>query len=95
MPRKKTTPPIQTVLAKIRPAWVSRVGQEMARGMEIRANFEEQIIPFAKSGYEFFVCPGVSDWSRILPDFGVAQTNIQNFVRDGVKHGALGMINTD
>jgi hypothetical protein len=64
-------------------------------GYDARASFEDQIIPFAKSGYEFFVCPGVSDWSRILPDFGVALTNIQNFVRDGVKHGALGMINTD
>ena len=64
-------------------------------GYDARANFESQIIPFAKSGYGFFVCPGVSDWSRILPDFGVAVTNIHNFVRDGIKHGALGMLNTD
>lgn len=60
-----------------------------------RASFETQIVPFARSGYEFFVCPGVSNWSRILPDFNVARVNIRNFVRDGVKHGALGMINTD
>ncbi len=58
------------------------------------ANFEGQIVPFAKSGYEFFVCPGVNNWSRILPDFGAAVVNIQNFVRDGAKHGALGMLNT-
>ncbi len=58
------------------------------------ASFEPQIIPFAKSGFEFFVCPGTSDWSRILPDFGVAEVNIRNFVRDGAKHGALGMLNT-
>ena len=64
-------------------------------GYDARANFEDQIVPFAKSGYEFFVCPGVSNWSRILPDFGVATTNIRNFVRDGAKHGALGMLNTD
>lgn len=57
--------------------------------------FEHQIIPFQKAGYEFFVCPGISNWSRILPDFDVAMKNIQNFVRDGAKHGALGMINTD
>jgi hypothetical protein len=60
-----------------------------------RPNFEGQIVPFSRSGYEFFVCPGVSNWSRILPDFACAETNIRNFVRDGAKHGALGMINTD
>jgi hexosaminidase len=59
-----------------------------------RPGFEPQILPFARSGYEFFVCPGVSNWSRILPDFAVAEVNIRNFVRDGVKHHALGMINT-
>jgi hypothetical protein len=64
-------------------------------GYDARRSFEDQILPFAKSGYEFFVCPGVNNWSRILPDFGVAVTNIQHFVRDGVKLGALGMLNTD
>ncbi|NQT87542.1 family 20 glycosylhydrolase, partial [bacterium] len=63
-------------------------------GYGAKASFEDQIIPFAKSGYDFFVCPGVSNWSRILPDFGVAMTNIRNFVRDGAKHGAIGMLNT-
>jgi hypothetical protein len=63
-------------------------------GYDPRANFEDQIIPFAKSGYEFFVCPGVNCWSRVLPDFTAATTNIRNFVRDGVKHGAIGMLNT-
>ena len=58
-------------------------------------SFEGQIIPFKNSGYQFFVCPGISNWSRILPDFGVAMTNIRNFVRDGAKHGAIGMLNTD
>ena len=60
-----------------------------------RASFEDQIVPFARSGYEFFVCPGVDDWSRILPNFGEAALNIRNFVRDGVKHHALGMLNTE
>lgn len=64
-------------------------------GYDARGSFEGQIVPFARSGYEFFVCPGVNNWSRILPDFGVAVTNIQHFVRDGAKHGALGMLNTD
>ncbi len=63
-------------------------------GYDPRASFEGQIVPFTKSGYEFFVCPGVNNWSRILPDFGASVVNIQNFVRDGAKHGALGMLNT-
>ncbi|MBN2475522.1 MAG: family 20 glycosylhydrolase [Pirellulales bacterium] len=63
-------------------------------GYGARESFEDQIVPFARSGYEFFVCPGVSNWSRILPDFGVATTNIRHFVRDGAKHGAIGMLNT-
>ncbi len=58
------------------------------------ASFEDQILPFKESGYEFFVCPGISNWSRVLPDFGVAATNIHNFVRDGAAHGAIGMLNT-
>jgi hypothetical protein len=60
-----------------------------------RDSFENQILPFARSGYEFFVCPGVNNWSRVLPDFSAAATNIRNFVRDGVRHGALGMLNTE
>ncbi len=64
-------------------------------GYHAADSFEDQILPFTQAGYEFFVCPGISNWSRILPDFGVAVRNIQNFVRDGAQHGALGMLNTE
>jgi hypothetical protein len=57
-------------------------------------SFDAAITPFANSGYEFFVCPGVNCWGRILPNFRDATVNIRNYVRDGVKHGALGMLNT-
>lgn len=63
-------------------------------GYSPKESFEDQIVPFAKSGYEFFVCPGVNNWNRVLPDFRAAAVNIQNFVRDGLKHGAIGMLNT-
>jgi signal transduction histidine kinase len=46
MPRKTATTPIQKVLAKVRPAWITRVGQELARGMEVRADFEDQLRRF-------------------------------------------------
>lgn len=64
-------------------------------GYAARDSFADQIEPFAQSGFEFFVCPGVRDWNVILPEFGDALVNIRNFVRDGVKHGALGMLNTE
>lgn len=63
-------------------------------GYDARDSFESQIVPFARSGYEFFVCPGVSCWRWILPDFSVAVKNIRNFVRDGAVHGAAGVLNT-
>lgn len=63
-------------------------------GYDARESFEDQIVPFAESGFEFFVCPGVNNWSRVLPDFRRTVTNIQHFVRDGAKHGAVGMLNT-
>lgn len=58
-------------------------------------SFEHQIVPFTEADYQFFVCPGINNWSRILPDFHSTEINIRNFVRDGVKHGALGMLNTE
>ena len=64
-------------------------------GYEGAASFEAKIIPFKEAGYEFFVCPGISDWNRILPDFQRAEINIRNYVRDGLKHGAIGMLNTE
>jgi len=64
-------------------------------GYHAADSFEDQILPFTQAGYEFFVCPGINNWSRILPDFDVTVTNIQNFVRDGAKNGALGMLNTE
>ncbi|MCS7238267.1 MAG: beta-N-acetylhexosaminidase [Thermoguttaceae bacterium] len=58
-------------------------------------SFDHLIAPFQKAGFEFFVCPSIHNWSRILPDFGLATVNIRHFVRDGMKYGAAGMINTD
>jgi len=46
MPKKKTTTSIQKVLSKIRPTWMEHVGQELARGMDVRAGFDEQLERF-------------------------------------------------
>ena len=43
MPKKTNSTPLQEVMAKVRPVWIERVGLELARGMEVRAGFEEQL----------------------------------------------------
>ena len=63
-------------------------------GYGARDSYDSAIEPFVKAGLEFMVCPGVSCWSRIFPVYDNAVVNIQNYVRDGARLGALGMLNT-
>ena len=77
MPKKAKPIPIQAVLAKIRPTWISRVGQEMARGMEIRANFEEQLERFFDL-LEQSVTTGDPAWmDSILLDWAKSSTETE------------------
>ena len=71
MPKKTAATPIQKVLAKIRPAWIARVGQELARGMEVRAGFEEQLERFfdllaqsITTGDPAWMDPILLDWAK-------------------------------
>lgn len=57
-------------------------------------SFEWRLKPFYDAGLEQFVCPGVSCWSHIFPNYENATVNINNFVRDGVKYKVSGMLNT-
>jgi hypothetical protein len=59
-----------------------------------RDNFESELKPFRNNGLALMVSPGASNWNRIHPDLESAYLNIRNFVRDGQKYGALGMLNT-
>jgi len=63
-------------------------------GYGASANYDRAIEPFVKAGLEFMVCPGTSCWSRIFPVYSNATVNIRNYVRDGAKFGAIGMLNT-
>jgi signal transduction histidine kinase len=68
---KHTTSTIQKSLAKIRPAWISRVGQDMARGMEVRVDFEQQLSRFfdllvqsVTTGDPAWMDPILLDWAK-------------------------------
>lgn len=57
-------------------------------------SYESRLKAFADAGFDQFVCPGVSCWSMIFPNYHNARKNIANFVRDGAKFKVLGMLNT-
>ncbi|MES2177389.1 MAG: family 20 glycosylhydrolase [Gemmatimonadota bacterium] len=57
-------------------------------------SFDRQITPFTQAGFETWVSPGVSSWNRVYPNYNVAFVNIRNFVRDGQRLGATGLLNT-
>ena len=85
MPRiKPTITPLQKTLAKVRPIWIERVGLEMARGMEVRAGFEEQLDRF----YELLtqsITTGDPAWmDTILLDW--AKSSTETDLEEGLYH---------
>ena len=57
-------------------------------------DYSKSINPFKNAGLDQFVCPGAHTWNQIFPNLDAASRNIINFVRDGQKAGAIGMMNT-
>jgi len=84
VPKKNTKTPIQKVLAKIRPAWIERVGHELARGMEVRAGFEEQLGRFFDL-LEQSITSGDPAWmDSILLDW--AKSSTETDLDEGLYH---------
>lgn len=84
MPKKTVAVPIEKVLAKVRPVWIERVGSELARGMEVRADFEAQLGRF----YELLgqsITSGDPAWmDSILLDWAKASTETD--LEEGLYH---------
>jgi len=59
-----------------------------------KPSYESIITPYTNAGLRVIVAPGAGNWRAIWPDLDSAFVNIRNFVRDGQKHHALGMLNT-
>lgn len=84
-------------IATSHPEMLKRIPKEtVIMGWDYGANesFDHLITPLKEAGFDFFVVPGVLNSNRIMPDYQMAKTNIRNFARNGVEHGALGLLNT-
>ena len=84
MAKKATTTPIQKILSKVRPAWIERVGLELARGMEVRAGFEEQLGRFFEL-LEQSLTTGDPGWmDSIMLDW--AKSSTESDLEEGLYH---------
>lgn len=66
----------------------------MTWGYDDNESFDDMIIPVKEAGFEFTISPGVLNSYSTMPHYSVTVGNIKNFVRDGVRHGAIGMVLT-
>jgi hypothetical protein len=64
-------------------------------GYEADHKFDEDGRLFAESGVPFYVCPGTSSWLSIAGRTDNMWANQQNAAENGLKHGAVGVLNTD
>jgi hypothetical protein len=56
--------------------------------------FTKYLNYFKSAGFEFWVSPGINNWSRVYPNYNMGLENIQQFTRDGQSMGATGQLNT-
>jgi len=59
-----------------------------------KTSYESIITPYTDAGLRVVVAPGAGNWGVIWPNLESAFVNIRNFVRDGQKHQAMGVLNT-
>ncbi len=67
----------------------------MEWGYEANHPFDRDCEKFARAGIPFYVCPGTSSWNSILGRTDNALANIRSAAENGLKHGAIGLLNTD
>jgi hypothetical protein len=64
-------------------------------GYEADHPFDQHGELFAASGIPFYVCPGTSSWNTVAGRTQNALGNLINAAENGLKHGAVGYLNTD
>jgi len=67
----------------------------LAWGYEADEPMKQRCRGFARSGLDFYVCPGVCSWNSITGRTTTALANLTNAAAAGTSNGALGYLNTD
>src|SRR6266536_1749462 len=58
-------------------------------------DYSRMLEPFSRAHVPQIIGTGIWGWYTIVPDFRTTFANIDGFLRDGRKHGTLGIINTN
>ena len=64
-------------------------------GYDANHPFAERTELYANTGIPFYVCPGTSAWNSLAGRSDNALANLYNAAESGLKHGAVGYLNTD
>lgn len=64
-------------------------------GYEANSPFNERGARLAASGIPFYVCPGTSTWNNLIGRTHNCLINLRDAAANGIKHGAIGYLNTD
>ena len=64
-------------------------------GYEANHPFEKETALFARSGMQFYVCPGTSTWMTLIGRHDNGFANLKHGAAAGLRHGAVGYLNTD
>ena len=64
-------------------------------GYEANHPFDKDGRLFHRAGVPFYVCPGTSSWNTIAGRTENALGNLRSAAENGLKHGAVGYLNTD
>ena len=67
----------------------------MVWGYEANHPFDERCAAFLGSNIPFYVCPGTSSWNTFVGRTENTIGNLSNAAINGLKHGAIGFLNTD